>query len=254
MLSLHLRTEAGDYNFEGIVGLDNCSGSIVRFENSRDNDPAMVLTNGHCYEGGFTDPGHFVSGVQSSRRFSVLDPTAGTLGKVTANLVIYSTMTGTDMTLYRLNETYTDILSKYGVHALTLSSSHPHATDKVEIISGYWKKGYQCSIDNFVHQLHEDQWTWTDSIRYSRPGCETIGGTSGSPILLAGTRTVIGVNNTGNDDGEKCTMDNPCEIDENGNITYQQGLSYGQQTYWLYTCLNANNEVDLSTAGCLLPH
>ncbi len=35
------------YDFEGIVALSNCSGSLIRLENSKDSDKAMVLTNGH---------------------------------------------------------------------------------------------------------------------------------------------------------------------------------------------------------------
>jgi hypothetical protein len=243
-----------DYDFTGIVGLSNCSGSLVRFEQNRDNDPAMILTNGHCLEGGFTPAGQFRYGINSSRSFNVLDPQAQVIGKVHANLVIYSTMTKTDLTLYRLVETYADIKTKFNVTPLLLASSHPQLNDKIEIISGFWKKGYSCSIHSFVNELREDEWTWVDSLRYSEPGCDTVGGTSGSPILLAGTRTVIGVNNTGNEDGEKCSLNNPCEVDEHGNISYERGTSYGQETHWLYTCLNNNNEVDLSVPGCLLPH
>ena len=54
-------------NFEGIVALSNCSGSIVRYESSRDDDQAMVLTNGHCYEGGFINAGTFVLNADSTR-------------------------------------------------------------------------------------------------------------------------------------------------------------------------------------------
>jgi V8-like Glu-specific endopeptidase len=122
----------------------------------------------------------------------------------------------------------------------------------MEVISGYWMRGYSCNIETFVPKLEEDGWVCEDSIRYSRPGCETIGGTSGSPVIRAGTRTVIGVNNTGNEDGEKCTMNNPCEIDKDGKIVFQKGYSYGQQTYWVYSCLNQYNEIDLKVPGCQL--
>ncbi|MBC7464820.1 MAG: serine protease, partial [Bdellovibrio sp.] len=83
---------------------------------------------------------------------------------------------------------------------------------------------------------------------------ETIGGTSGSPITKAGTKIVIGINNTGNEDGQKCTMNNPCEIDLQGNITFTKGVSYGQQTYQIYSCLNTARELDLTVQGCLLTH
>ena len=108
-------------------------------------------------------------------------------------------------------------------------------------------------VENFIFQLKEDRWMWTDSLRYSRPGCETIGGTSGSPIIRAGTKTVIGVNNTGNEDGQRCAMNNPCEITEAGDVTFNIGYSYGQQTFWVYSCVTATNDIDLTKDGCLLP-
>jgi V8-like Glu-specific endopeptidase len=242
------------YDFEGIMALSNCSGSLIRFENSKDTDKALVFTNGHCLESGFAGPGEVVSHQASNRTFNVLGSTAQVLGRVQATEVVYSTMTNTDLTIYQLKETYAEIKTKFNVRPLTLSSEHPTSGMPIEVISGYWRKGYRCSVESFIPQLKEDAWTFVDSIRYSRPGCETIGGTSGSPIVLAGSRTMIGINNTGNEDGEKCTMNNPCEVDSNGQISYQQGLSYGQETFWVYSCLNSGNQLDLTLKDCKLPH
>jgi len=242
-----------NYDFEGIVALSNCSGSLIRLENSRDTDQAMVLTNGHCLETGMPRPGTFVYGKTSNRSFQVYDSNSR-VGRVTATQIIYSTMTKTDMTLYKLKETYADIKANFNVNALVLDSKHPNVNDGMEVISGYWNRGYSCNIETFVSQLREDGWTMNDSIRYSRPGCEVIGGTSGSPIIRKNTRTVIGVNNTGNEDGLQCLMNNPCEIDENGNISAHKDYSYGQQTYTVYSCLNQYNEIDLSVPGCQLFH
>jgi V8-like Glu-specific endopeptidase len=242
-----------DFNFEGIVSLSNCSGSLVRFETSKDTDQAMVLTNGHCREYGFPAPGQHVYREGSSRRFGLMNAGGDTVGRLNATMIIYSTMTGTDMTLYKLRETYAQILQNYRVRPLTLQSTKPAIGTQIEVISGYWNRGYRCAIEAFVHELREDVYSMTDSIRYSRPGCDVIGGTSGSPVIAKGTRTVIGVNNTGNESGRRCTMNNPCEVDEHGGITAVAGYSYAQETYWVYSCLNAQNEVDLSVPGCLLP-
>lgn len=247
-------TFTANYNFEGIVALDNCSGSIVRFEHSQDSDLAMVLTNGHCLESGMPAMGTFVSNKISRRTFRVLDPRAVTLGKITATSIIYGTMTGTDMALYRLKETYQQIASQFNVRPLTMTSQHPQVGMSMEVISGFWKKGYSCQVEAFVHILKEGSWTMNDSIRYSRPGCEVIGGTSGSPIVLANSRTVIGINNTGNEDGKRCTDNNPCEIDEAGNVNFVKGYSYGQQTYQVYSCINGIGQIDLSVEGCTLFH
>lgn len=241
-----------DYDFEGIVALSNCSGSIIRFEQNLDSDKAWVMTNGHCNEGGFVPAGKAIYKKPSSRSFTVLDSKAQSLGKVHATELTYATMTGTDVAFYRLSETYADIKNNFNVRPLTIESEQPRVADNLEIISGYWRRGYTCSVEAFIYQLKEDQWTFTNSLRFSRPGCETIGGTSGSPIIRKGSRTIIGINNTGNESGRQCTMNNPCEVDPSGNISFQKGLSYGQQTFLVYSCLNAQRDIDLSQTGCAL--
>jgi V8-like Glu-specific endopeptidase len=241
-------------DFNAIVALNNCSGSLVRFAGSLGTDHAMVLTNGHCFEGGFIDAGQFVSNVASTRTFTLLSRDGkSSLGKLRAEKALFATMTGTDMTLYRLTETFDAIESRTGVRALTFSSKHPEAARGIAVASGYWKKIYTCAIDGFVYRLKEDQWTFVDSIRYSKPGCETIGGTSGSPVIDTETLEVVGVNNTGNDSGETCTMDNPCEVTADGVITAIKGTSYAQETYWLYSCLTADSQLDLNKQGCQRP-
>lgn len=240
------------YDFEGIVKLDNCSGSLVRYETSLDTEFAMVLTNGHCLKGGFLKPNQVVYNTPNSRSFELYNSQTQIAGPLKATHILYATMTGTDMALYRLNKTYAEIKSAYNVNALVIDSLKADINTEMQIISGYWKRGYSCHVERFVHQLEEAGWLFTDSIRYSRPGCETIGGTSGSPILNPITRKVIGVNNTGNEDGGHCTMNNPCEVDESGNKQAFEGVSYGQQVYWVYSCLTENNEIDLSKEGCKL--
>lgn len=241
-------------NFEGIVALSNCSGAIVRYESSRDDDQAMVLTNGHCIESGFIEPGAFVLNELSSRSFAVLEPSSGrSLGNVQAEKIIYATMTKTDATLYRLKQTYREISEKFRVRALTLASRPTTPGQKIEIVSGYWRRGYSCAVEYFVNTIREDKWTWRNSIRYTRPGCETIGGTSGSPIVAAGTDQVVGVNNTANESGAKCTMNNPCEMDSSGKVVVEKGVSYGQQTALIYSCLDNELRFDLKAPTCRLP-
>jgi V8-like Glu-specific endopeptidase len=245
---------AGAVDFTAIVALDDCSGSLVRFTSSQPGDKALVLTNGHCYEGGFLNAGQVLTHKESTRTFSLLGSDGDSeLGTLNATEVVYSTMTDTDVTLYRLDKTYGEIKTAYGVDALTVSDQHPLAGESIAVVSGYWKKIYTCSIDRFVYELKEADWTFKDSILYKQPGCETIGGTSGSPIVSADTKMIVGINNTGNDDGEHCTLDNPCEVDASGHITVTKGASYGQELYLFYGCLGAGNEIDLTLASCQLP-
>jgi V8-like Glu-specific endopeptidase len=240
-------------DFAAIVALSNCSGSYVRFTTSKTTDRAMVLTNGHCYEGGTLPAGTAIANRASSRSFRILTADGqGNLGRVRASRILYGTMDGTDMLLYELTETHAQIAQRLRVEPLVIGDQRPAAGEAILIASGYWRRTYSCSIDKFIFQMREGTWTFTDSIKYSEPGCQVIGGTSGSPILRPSSRTVIGINNTGNMDGARCTVNNPCEIDAAGNVVVDKGGSYGQQLYQTYSCLNAQNAFDFTRAGCAL--
>ncbi len=236
------------------IALNNCSASLVRYPSSLDTDRAMMLTNGHCYEGGFLSAGQVLVNQSSSRTGSLLNSSGRSVATVRADRVLYATMTGTDVTLYRLTQTFAQIRTSTGLSALTIASSHPVDGHAVSIPSGYWKTTYACAIHGFVGTLREDQWTWHDSIRYLYPNssCQTIGGTSGSPIIDNSSLQIVGINNTLNEQGQACTLDNPCEVNPDGSITYTKGQNYGQETYWFNTCLTSTNTIDLNKTGCLL--
>ena len=233
------------------IALSNCSASLVRYPTSASGDRAMMLTNGHCYEGGFLSAGQVLQNRTSSRSGTLLNASGRSLGTVRADRVLYATMTGTDVTLYRLTSTYATLSSRYGATALTISASRAPAGASIAIPSSYWKRIWNCKIDSFVTTLREGEWTWHDSIRYD-VNCDTIHGTSGSPIVNASTGQIVGINNTGNDDGEMCTLNNPCEVDANGVTHAYLGQSYGQETYWFTTCLTSSRTIDLTISGCLL--
>jgi V8-like Glu-specific endopeptidase len=237
------------------ISLDSgCSASLARYPSSLDTDRAMMLTNGHCYEGGYLNAGQVLVNRASSRTGKLLNASGTAVATVKADLVLYATMTGTDVTLYRLTKTFAQLRSTTGLNALTVASTHPVDGHAVSIPSGYWKTTYSCAINGFVSTLREDQWTWHDSIRYLYPNsaCQTIGGTSGSPIVDNSSLQIAGVNNTLNEQGQACTLDNPCEVNSDGSLTYTQGQNYGQETYWFTTCLTSTNAIDLNKTGCLL--
>jgi V8-like Glu-specific endopeptidase len=245
--------QAPGADFTGIAALSNCSASLVRFAESASTDKALVLTNGHCYEGGFLEPGQVLVNRASTRSITLLRPDSSRAGTVRASRILFGTMTKTDMIVYQVNETYASIKSRLNVSPLTLAKQGPANGAGLAVVSGYWKRIYTCSVQATIPQLREGDWTWQNSIKYQQPGCETIGGTSGSPVVSTSTGEVIGINNTGNEDGERCTVNNPCEVDADGNVTVEQGAAYGQQTWWLYTCLTASRTIDLNKTGCELP-
>jgi len=239
-------------DYTGIVKLDNCSGSLVRLPGSRATDPGLVLTNGHCESEGMPKPGQVIVDQPSRRAMTLLGSDGRDLGTLRSTKIVYGTMTDTDVTLYQLDSSYRQIASELGGHALTLAASPSDVGTPISVISGYFKRTWSCRIERVVYSVREADWTWKNSIRYT-PECDTIHGTSGSPIIDKGTGEVVGVNNTGNDDGNSCTMNNPCEVDEHGTITVLPGRSYGQQTYLLPACLTRDGDADLDRPGCLLP-
>ncbi len=245
---------AQSYDFEGIVKLSNCSGSLLKFDGQSMNDKAIVMTNGHCIQkpGGFLNPGEVWVNKPMKREMKIFK-TKTELHPITSTKILYATMTNTDVAFYELTESFAEIQKRTNVAPFTLSDLHPNEGIEIEIISGYWERGYSCRIDGFVPGLKEGDWLFTDSIRYTST-CDTIGGTSGSPIIARGTKTVVAINNTSNESGARCTLNNPCEVDVNGQVTaVRKGVRYGQQTFNVYNCLNNSFKFDLTLAGCDLP-
>ncbi|CAM5308664.1 serine protease [Streptomyces avidinii] len=245
-------TQAVAVTYAGTVALSNCSGSVVRVPNSLPTDPALVLSNGHCLESGMPAAGQVVKDKASSRSFSLLNASGSKVATLRASKISYATMTDTDISIYQLTKTYAQISSQYGISALTLNDAHPVQGTAIKVVSGYWKRTYSCNADGFSYRLKEGEWTWKDSLRYTS-ACNTIGGTSGSPVIDTVTGKVVAVNNTGNEDGGRCTMNNPCEVDQSGVVTVRQGINYAQQTYIIVPCVGPGNKIDLNRAGCTLP-
>ncbi|GLZ37070.1 serine protease [Actinokineospora sp. NBRC 105648] len=237
-------------DFAAIVALDNCSGSVVRPPAAADNDPALVLTNGHCVK--LMGANEVIVNQASSRSFTLLGPSGQSVGTLRATKLAYATMKNTDAAFYQLGTTYAQLQQQYRTRALDLSASRPAQGTGIQVVSGYWKRIYTCSVDGFAYQLKEGSWTWKDSIRYTR-SCNVIGGTSGSPIIDTGSGKVVGVNNTINESGGRCTMNNPCEVSQTGQVTVRSGIGYAQETYDVPTCITTGNQFNLSLPGCTLP-
>lgn len=246
------------FHVDGIVGMSNCSASFVRFKGVSDDAPGMVLTNGHCvgggmFGGGMLQPGEVYYRKAKNFNLNLLDKSGSRIGTLSSRKIIYATMTDTDLAILELTQTYRQIQAATGVRPLEISTAAPAPGTPIEISSGYWNRTYTCQIEATIPLLREGGWSFRQSLRYSPNGCEVVGGTSGSPILSALTGEVIAINNTGNESGQRCTVNNPCEVAENGDVRVIPGRGYGQQTYWLYTCLNAQGVFDLAVPSCVLP-
>jgi V8-like Glu-specific endopeptidase len=210
-----------------------------------------MLTNGHCYK--FFGAREVVVNQPDQRSVDLLDASGNVVGTVQTVKLLYGTMWKTDVSLYSLGLTYQQLQDQYGVPPLTVSDSKASPKDQaISVISGYWRIQYDCHLNGFAYRLHEDVWTWDLSLRYEDGKCQVIGGTSGSPVVNS-NRVMIGINNTINEDGQRCTFDNPCEENRRGKITVHLNRGYGQETWLFYTCLDNDNQLDLAKKGCRLP-
>ncbi|MEU8325509.1 serine protease [Nonomuraea sp. NPDC048881] len=247
-----LPTRAAAVDLAGTVNVDGCSGSLVRMPASAADDRAFVLTNGHCYEGAWPVPDEVLVDQPSHRVVDLLDGAGEPVATLHVARAVYVTLTGTDVALYQLDLTYRQLERAYRVRPLTVSAERPAPGTDIRVLSGSMKKVFSCEIDTLVHRVLEVGNVTKDVIRYT-PRCDTGHGTSGSPVVDARSGQVVGINNTSNHDGGRCTLDNPCEMNRDGVISVRKGTAYGTQTYWLATCVSAGNKLDLERPGCLLP-
>jgi|GEM_PF-1717134 len=239
------------YPLHGTASLRGCSGALFKYEGQPDTAKALILTNGHCLttrepalEVKFNEP--------DSRPVTFFDADDNETRSYQTTRLVYWTMYGTDFAILELDETYADIKAESNVTPMLLSPTRPNVGDNMAVVSGFHEYVTECQIDAFIFGMEESRWIWEDSIRYTQD-CVTFGGTSGSPIVNTDTGYVIGVNNTGYEGGAACSINNPCEVDEQGNKTTIPDGSYGQQTFWTYSCLTDDFELDLGKPGCLLP-
>ena len=82
-------------------------------------------------------------------------------------------------------------------------------------------------------------------------GCGIRGGYSGSPVVDRATGEVVGIANTGYAGGRRC-IDSACEENRRGVVRMVRDMNYGQQTWWLTTCVCADRRFDLGVPGCKL--
>ncbi|MET8762119.1 trypsin-like serine protease [Lentzea sp. NPDC004782] len=214
-------------NLEGgaIVG-GVCSASVVRTDRTRPGDPALLLTNGHCVPQR-PAPGQTLTDVPVDVPVTIGDRQGYPQAKARTTTLVHATMTGTDTALYRLDQTYAQLRAK-GVKIFRLAGRSARPGEQVDIVSAGNGDRFRCTIEAVVPHLREEGYTQDDAYRYD-PECKPSHGGSGSPIVLRDGVTVVGVHSTGNDNGEQCTANNPCEVAADGTVSVHQGVRYGSR-------------------------
>ena len=235
---------------EGAVDLNGCVGSVVSTPASRPRDPALLLTNGHCVTTARPAPGAALVDQPADRAVPIADHQGYPQATAHANRLVYATMTGTDVALYRLDETYAQLRAA-GAKIFRLTTNPVHAGDPLTLAYSGFR--LSCTAEAVVAHLREGGYQQDDSIRYATTAdCVPGHGMSGSALLAPDGTTVVGIHNTHNEAGERCTDNNPCEVDRNGAVTSVAGRGYGQQVAGIAACLTAGSELALSRPGCVL--
>ncbi len=223
---------------------------MVSTRTSRPNDPALMLTNGHCVQGQRPTPGSALVNQTADLKVPIADRQGYPKTTARANQLVYATMTGTDIALYRLDKTYAQLKAE-GAKVFQLTSTPVRAGQRLTV--AYPSHRLNCTAQAVVPHLREGGYQQDDSIRYATSeDCDTKHGMSGSALLAPDGTTVVGIHNTHNDDGEQCTDDNPCEVGPDGAVTSVQGRGYGQQVHMITACLTKGSKLDLSRKGCTL--
>ncbi|MFI1018792.1 S1 family peptidase [Streptomyces sp. NPDC020965] len=238
-------------NVEGAVNLDGCTGSVVRTATSRPQDRALMLTNGRCVGEGWPAPGKALVNQPADVKVPIANRQGYPRVTAHADRLVYATMTGTDIALYRLDKTYAQLKSARA-KVFRLTTTPARAGDRLTM--AYASQRWSCTAETVVKQLREGDHQQDDAIRYSAsPGCAPYDTSpAGSALLAPDGGTVMGVHSTQNMDGGKCVTDNPCEVLPDGSVTAVQGRNYGQQVHMIASCLTQGSELDLSRKGCTL--
>ena len=231
----------------GAVDLGSCVGSVVRTPSARPHDRALMLTNGHCLGDQRPEPGQALVDQPADLDMPVADKIGYPVVEVHSDRLVYATMTGTDIALYRLDRTYAQLAAK-GAKVYDLTTAPMKAGDKVDMLTG-GSRG-TCTVEAVVPHLREGGYQEDNSVRYAPSDtCDHAHGYSGSALLSGGK--VVGIHNTGNDSGEQCTDNNPCEVGPDGAVTSTKGRGYGQQVSQIAACF-AGSRLDLHRYGCSL--
>jgi hypothetical protein len=226
-----------------------CSGTLVRLGRSAEQ-PALLLTNGHCATNLPIEAGDAIVDAAYERGPIALFMGGEEPEAVTPKKIIYATRTGTDLALIELVATY-QALEARGARVYEISDAGAKVGTEVQLVSGFWKEKLLCTVSHIVPELLEDAWTTVNSIALRDP-CPSVGGWSGTPMVDPTSKKIVGILSTSNMTGGLCSLDNPCEVDTNGNRMAFAGRSYGQRTTPLLDCMTPTGHFDLSLERCKL--
>ena len=240
----------------GSVQINGCFGFFARYLHSTPTDKALIITAGHCAKlPRRLNVKEYAYDMNSEIPVTFLANDGSPIGTLSTSKLLYATVTGTDVALYQLPQSFEEIMKRTDIRPLPIALKGTAPGSKIRIPTGMLAKVYECKIEAYVHQLINQDYVWSSSIRYSPEGCKMTVGTSGSPVIDLSSFEVIGLTNAGNNEtDDSCMRSNVCEVSPAGTVSYRRGTSYGQQTHQIYSCLTNERKLDLNIDGCQLFH
>lgn len=245
-----------------------CSAALVTFKGRTSSAPALVLTAGHCSDRGSIqiplrdktisapDVGEVLYRL-SDRRSLTLETGNSDEPRtcIETDEIVYGTLTDADVLLLRLTETYNRIRLRTGVQPFLISSGDVVSNGTpVRSPSSLFQDDRECAVEATVESLKEGRWLWAPVMRLSST-CDVPHGQSGGPVLRLDSNEVIGIMGTASDgNAAACEFNNPCEMKADGSTsTAAKDQGYAHFVHRLYTCLDADRNVDVDVPGCMLP-
>ena len=249
LLLATVSTFAATDSLEGTARFSGCSGSLVKFKNQSMQDKAVILTAGFCVSG---NDNLFVSNSPLETTIRLFDKDKEFVDEAfKTTKIIYATQTDTDVALLELEQTYQEIFDKHGISPFVVADKNAKVGDKISVISGFIRVTLDCFVDAIIFKLVEGKSITRNSYRLG--GDYADSGTGGAPMVIPGTRDVLGVTNTNSTSETTCGEGSVCEVSESGSTQVHPETSYGQQITKLNTCLDERANFNLKQAGCQMP-
>jgi hypothetical protein len=242
-----------------------CSAALFKMDGMTLDQEALVLTAGHCTNvGSFKTPAFNGLAFPGPRQV-FLDQRAsgqvdirgagGKFGRYHYSRVILATMTGMDVAILELDDTYAAILDNLkDAEIYELSPTAPSLGARVRVEATKKNVDFACEVEKVVPTVREDPWTWNNVLRFRfSPLCVFYAGVSGSPVLDEHHR-IVAVASAVSAPGKPCDLQAPCEIEQGAQpMVAPTGQSYATQTRDLYDCYSFSRRAfAFELPGCRL--